>query len=82
MESLHFTLLVRLDIDIFLADLETLQEFFCSLQLFLQLAGRAGRGEKPGKVLVQTYCPAHPEIRHLVDGCYEDFLKQESQTKF
>ncbi len=47
------------------------------LQLFMQLGGRAGRGELPGKVLVQTYCPEHPVISHFVDGCYEEFLKQE-----
>ncbi|MCT0225125.1 primosomal protein N' [Synechococcus sp. CS-1328] len=48
-----------------------------SLQLLLQLAGRAGRGERPGEVLVQTYCPEHPVIRHLVDGRYEQFLVEE-----
>jgi len=48
-----------------------------ALQLLLQLAGRAGRGERPGQVLVQTYSPEHPVIRHLVDGRYEDFLAQE-----
>ena len=48
-----------------------------SLQLLLQLAGRAGRGERPGEVLVQTYCPDHPVIRHLVDGRYEAFLEEE-----
>jgi primosomal protein N' (replication factor Y) len=47
------------------------------LQLLLQLAGRAGRGEKPGQVLVQTYSPDHPVIRHLVDGRYERFLEEE-----
>ncbi len=47
------------------------------LQLLLQLAGRAGRGERPGEVLVQTYCPDHPVIRHLVDGRYEQFLAEE-----
>ena len=47
------------------------------LQLLLQLAGRAGRGERPGEVLVQTYCPDHPVIRHLVDGRYEQFLEEE-----
>jgi primosomal protein N' (replication factor Y) len=47
------------------------------LQLLLQLAGRAGRGELPGEVLVQTYCPEHPVIRHLVDGRYERFLEEE-----
>jgi primosomal protein N' (replication factor Y) len=48
-----------------------------SLQLLLQLAGRAGRGELPGEVLVQTYSPDHPVIRHLVQGSYGDFLDQE-----
>ena len=47
------------------------------LQLLLQLAGRAGRGERPGEVLVQTYCPEHPVLRHLVDGRYERFLEEE-----
>jgi len=41
-----------------------------ALQLLLQLAGRAGRGERPGQVLVQTYSPDHPVILHLVDGRY------------
>ena len=52
-----------------------------ALQLFMQLAGRAGRGERPGKVLVQTYSPSHPVIVHLVDGSYEDFLKKESKLR-
>ncbi len=52
-----------------------------ALQLLLQLAGRAGRGERPGQVLVQTYSPEHPVIRHLVDGRYEDFLAQEIQLR-
>ncbi len=47
------------------------------LQLLLQLAGRAGRAELPGEVLVQTYCPDHPVIRHLVDGRYGRFLEEE-----
>ena len=47
------------------------------LQLLLQLAGRAGRGDRPGEVLVQTYSPDHPVIRHLVDGRYGAFLAEE-----
>ena len=51
-----------------------------ALQLLLQLAGRAGRGERPGQVLVQTYSPEHPVIQHLVDGRYEAFLAQEESS--
>jgi primosomal protein N' (replication factor Y) len=52
-----------------------------SLQLLLQLAGRAGRAELPGEVLVQTYSPDHPVIRHLVDGRYDRFLMEEAQLR-
>ena len=52
-----------------------------TLQLFMQLAGRAGRGEQPGKVVVQTYCPDHPVILHLIDGRYEEFLKVEEKIR-
>jgi len=52
-----------------------------ALQLFMQLAGRAGRGERPGKVIVQTYSPDHPVILHLVDGSYEAFLNKESSLR-
>jgi primosomal protein N' (replication factor Y) len=51
------------------------------LQLLLQLAGRAGRGERPGEVLVQTYSPEHPVIRHLVDGRYDRFLDEEAHLR-
>ena len=51
------------------------------LQLLLQLAGRAGRGERPGEVLVQTYSPDHPVIRHLVDGRYGAFLEEEADLR-
>ena len=52
-----------------------------TLQLLLQLAGRAGRGERPGEVLVQTYSPEHPVIRHLVDGRYGRFLEEELELR-
>ncbi len=51
------------------------------LQLLLQLAGRAGRGERPGEVIVQTYLPDHPVIQHLIDGRYDTFLEAELQLR-
>tara|TARA_Y100001968_G_scaffold4687_1_gene4171 strand:+ start:1897 stop:4125 length:2229 start_codon:yes stop_codon:yes gene_type:complete len=52
-----------------------------TLQLFMQLAGRAGRGEHSGKVVMQTYCPDHPVILHLIEGSYEEFLKKEAKVR-
>ena len=52
-----------------------------SLQLFLQLAGRAGRAEKRGKVIFQTYKPSHPVISYLKDRNYEKFLIQSSKLR-
>ncbi|QQR84174.1 primosomal protein N' [Candidatus Peregrinibacteria bacterium] len=46
-------------------------------QLMTQVAGRCGRGEIPGQVLLQTYTPDHPVIQHLAVGDYSDFAKQE-----
>ena len=52
-----------------------------SLQLFMQLAGRAGRGETPGELIVQTYSPSHPVITNLKEGCYEKFLREEAKLR-
>ncbi len=42
-------------------------------QLLIQVAGRAGRGEHPGKVLIQTRFPQHPLLQTLVHEGYEAF---------
>jgi primosomal protein N' (replication factor Y) len=41
--------------------------------LLVQLGGRAGRGEKPGRILLQTWCPEHYVLHHLdhADAFYE-----------
>ncbi|MYF20834.1 MAG: primosomal protein N' [Synechococcus sp. SB0677_bin_5] len=52
-----------------------------ALQVFFQLAGRAGRGTKPGEVLVQTYAPEHVVVRSLVEGSYDRFLNQEMESR-
>ena len=52
-----------------------------SLQLFLQLAGRAGRAQKKGKVIFQTYKPSHPVISYLKKRDYERFLSENSRLR-
>ena len=52
-----------------------------SLQLFLQLAGRAGRANKSGKVIFQTYKPSHPVISFLKNRDYEGFLIESSKVR-
>ncbi|WP_312749737.1 primosomal protein N' [Psychrobacter sanguinis] len=42
-------------------------------QLIVQVAGRSGRGSKPGKVLIQTVQPENPLLRKLVRDVYQPF---------
>lgn len=48
-----------------------------TFQLLAQVAGRAGRGAKPGEVILQTYAPDHYSIRAAARHAYESFFKQE-----
>ena len=42
-------------------------------QLLMQVAGRAGRAEKPGNVIIQTKCPDHPHLQKLINEGYPAF---------
>ena len=46
------------------------------IQTLLQVSGRAGRGTKPGKVLVQTCHSDHPLLKTLCEGHYLDIAEQ------
>ena len=48
-----------------------------TFQLLTQVAGRAGRGEIEGRVLVQTFDPDHPAVRHAAAHDYEAFYRGE-----
>jgi primosomal protein N' (replication factor Y) len=46
-------------------------------QLLYQVAGRAGRAERPGRVLIQTHLPDHPVMQALAAGDKERFYAEE-----
>ena len=45
-------------------------------QLLVQVAGRAGREAKPGRVLIQTHQPDHPLIQSLTQNSYQQYARQ------
>ena len=50
-------------------------------QLLLQVAGRAGRGERTGRVLLQTHHPEHPLLRVLVLQGYRQFCEDALEER-
>jgi primosomal protein N' (replication factor Y) len=52
-----------------------------TFQLLTQVAGRAGRGDSPGRVLVQTFYPEHYAILLAADQNYEGFFSKEMRFR-
>jgi len=52
-----------------------------TFQLLTQVAGRAGRGDRPGRVLIQTYAPFHYSIRAARDQDYGRFIRRELELR-
>ncbi|NQV21517.1 MAG: primosomal protein N', partial [Rhodospirillales bacterium] len=50
-------------------------------QLLFQVSGRAGRADRPGKVVLQTYVPDHPVMKALISGDRDGFLARETEAR-
>ncbi|HKP45426.1 MAG TPA: primosomal protein N' [Pyrinomonadaceae bacterium] len=69
---------VSVDAGLALPDFRSAERAF---QLLTQVAGRAGRGERAGKVLIQTYHPQHYALRHASLQNYAAFYEEEMRHR-
>ena len=66
--------ILNADLGLKIADFRAAERTF---QLLTQVAGRAGRAELPGRVILQTYSPEHPAIVHAVAQNFDGFAESE-----
>jgi primosomal protein N' (replication factor Y) (superfamily II helicase) len=76
----NLTLVGVVDADLGLrgGDLRAAERTF---QLLMQATGRAGRAERPGRALLQTWTPEHPVLQALAAGDRDSFLATESEER-
>jgi primosomal protein N' (replication factor Y) len=76
----HLTLVGVVDADLGLAggDLRAAER---TVQLLHQVAGRAGRAEAPGRVMLQTFSPEHPVMQALVANDLTAFFAREAEAR-
>jgi primosomal protein N' (replication factor Y) len=72
----HLTLVVVVGVDegLFSSDFRAGEKL---AQQLIQVAGRAGRAQKPGQVWLQTHHPDHPLLNTLINGGYHAFAESE-----
>jgi len=70
--------LVDADISLHMPDFRAAERTF---QLLVQVSGRAGRGDKAGEVVVQTYLPHSPPIQYARQADFDGFLEAELEER-
>ncbi len=76
----HLTLVVVVGVDegLFSSDFRAGEKL---AQQLIQVAGRAGRAQKPGQVWLQTHHPDHPLLNTLINGGYHAFAESELEQR-
>ena len=69
---------INADVSLNLPDFRASERTF---QLLAQVAGRAGRGDRGGRVIVQTWSPDHPCINEVVGHDYASFARRELEER-
>jgi primosomal protein N' (replication factor Y) (superfamily II helicase) len=75
---LTLVVVVGIDEGLFSADFRSAEKL---AQLLVQVAGRAGRAERPGQVILQTHHPEHPLLQTLLRGGYHAFAEAELEQR-
>jgi len=76
--NLTLVAVVGIDEGLFSADFRASEKL---AQLLIQVAGRAGRAERRGEVLLQTHHPQHPLLHTLIQGGYHAFAEAELELR-
>ena len=73
-ENVTLVGVIAADLSLFVEDFRAAERTF---SLLTQVVGRAGRGEKTGRAVIQTYTPEHEVIRFAAQQDYDSFFQQE-----
>lgn len=80
--NLTLTVIVDLDSALYSSDFRAVERMS---QLLIQVAGRAGRGDKPGQVILQTHFPDHQQLNTLIQSGYpalqQDMLAERKMLR-
>ncbi|ALB02077.1 primosomal protein N' [Francisella persica ATCC VR-331] len=77
-ENITLVGLINIDVGLYSSDFNAIER---TAQLIVQVAGRAGRADKPGTIILQTYQPENKLLQLLVNSDYLEFLNYLLQQR-